>query len=338
MDRLSKYVKHTGTQDTKHNNDLEARGQIQPQNSAAESSSKADKGTGEEEILPKPFTEMKGVSNIDQAARQSNDSNQFHVNAYKILELRKEGLLSRLPYVTTAEINDKSKSDSMARAIAVMQILWTTMQIIARAYRHLAVSQLEISVIAFAVCAIITYYLNWDKPKGVLVPFTLVKYSYNVPKRVGEVIGIDFSLDSTFLLISIRNKKPPGSPPSNASNYYGDWLTSRGSIISAVVFGSLHITAWNLTFPTELERTLWRATSIWCAVALPVSMLVLFCNVIFQRGGGCGLIIVTILCTLVGLGYVLARLYLMVEIFRSLCFLPPNAYISTWATNIPHIA
>jgi hypothetical protein len=29
---------------------------------------------------------------------------------------------------------------------------------------------------------------------------------------------------------------------------------------------------------------------------------------------------------------------LMVEIFRSLCFLPTDAYTSTWATNIPHIA
>jgi hypothetical protein len=36
--------------------------------------------------------------------------------------------------------------------------------------------------------------------------------------------------------------------------------------------------------------------------------------------------------------YVLARLFLIVEMFRTLCFLPPNAYMSTWATNIPHLA
>jgi hypothetical protein len=36
--------------------------------------------------------------------------------------------------------------------------------------------------------------------------------------------------------------------------------------------------------------------------------------------------------------YVLARLFLIVEMFRILCFLPPDAYLSTWATNIPHLA
>ena len=36
--------------------------------------------------------------------------------------------------------------------------------------------------------------------------------------------------------------------------------------------------------------------------------------------------------------YVVCRLYLVVEIFRCLCFLPPSAYVATWATNVPHVA
>jgi hypothetical protein len=36
--------------------------------------------------------------------------------------------------------------------------------------------------------------------------------------------------------------------------------------------------------------------------------------------------------------YVVARLYLLVEIFRTLFFLLPSAYVSTWATNVPHVA
>jgi len=35
--------------------------------------------------------------------------------------------------------------------------------------------------------------------------------------------------------------------------------------------------------------------------------------------------------------YILARLFILVEIFRSLCFLPPDTWVATWATNIPHI-
>jgi hypothetical protein len=36
------------------------------------------------------------------------------------------------------------------------------------------------------------------------------------------------------------------------------------------------------------------------------------------------------------LPYILARLFLMVEIFRSLFFLPPDAFIDTWSGSFPH--
>jgi hypothetical protein len=40
----------------------------------------------------------------------------------------------------------------------------------------------------------------------------------------------------------------------------------------------------------------------------------------------------------VGVFYVAARLFMLVEIFRTLLYLPPDAYISTWASNVPHVA
>jgi hypothetical protein len=36
--------------------------------------------------------------------------------------------------------------------------------------------------------------------------------------------------------------------------------------------------------------------------------------------------------------YILARLVILVELFRTLCFLPTDAYISTWASDTPHVA
>ena len=35
--------------------------------------------------------------------------------------------------------------------------------------------------------------------------------------------------------------------------------------------------------------------------------------------------------------YVVARLCITVEVFRSLGFLLPETYVTTWATNVPHI-
>lgn len=34
--------------------------------------------------------------------------------------------------------------------------------------------------------------------------------------------------------------------------------------------------------------------------------------------------------------YILARLFLIVEVFRSLLYLPPGAFIETWSGSFPH--
>jgi hypothetical protein len=35
--------------------------------------------------------------------------------------------------------------------------------------------------------------------------------------------------------------------------------------------------------------------------------------------------------------YILARLFLLVEVFRTLCFLPPDVFVDTWSGSFPHI-
>jgi hypothetical protein len=47
--------------------------------------------------------------------------------------------------------------------------------------------------------------------------------------------------------------------------------------------------------------------------------------------------IILLLCLILA-SYVVCRLFLVVEVFRCLCFLPPSAYVATWATNVPHVA
>jgi hypothetical protein len=34
--------------------------------------------------------------------------------------------------------------------------------------------------------------------------------------------------------------------------------------------------------------------------------------------------------------YILARFFLLVEVFRTLCFLPPDAFVDTWSGSLPH--
>lgn len=106
----------------------------------------------------------------------------FCLTAASILRLRKLHRLPKMPSITLDDIYDKNKNDSFARVVSVAQISWITVQVLARVARGLAVSQLEIAVVAFASCAIITYALDWKKPRGVLVPHTLMSFEGAIPR------------------------------------------------------------------------------------------------------------------------------------------------------------
>ena len=50
------------------------------------------------------------------------------------------------------------------------------------------------------------------------------------------------------------------------------------------------------------------------------------------------LILTNLVQVLSTLAYVVARLYLLVEIFRTLAYQPSDAYIGTWTVNIPYVS
>ena len=320
----------------------------------------------QEQSQPKPNLQPVRVSELeDQGQSEPKSSNPdqlppdqvrnpFFLVASDVLALRKSELLPRLPYITKEELNDKNKSDSLVRLVAIVQIAWIVVQIIVRASRHLAISQLEIAVIAFATCAIIIYGLNWKKPKGVQVPYTLLQYRGGVPYPVLELLVTSEDINSKGAMIytmleevkqplgiSSISRRRRGVPIPNHFTRKVPSLSSEflGVTLGSMVFGAVHIAAWNFVFPTLVERTLWRSSSIMCTAAmvlLVISLLIIGSTILVPEydseivlSGVCIFIVFAL--------YIAARLFLIVEIFRSLCFLPPSAYYATWASNIPHI-
>ncbi|KUJ16938.1 uncharacterized protein LY89DRAFT_707347 [Mollisia scopiformis] len=293
----------------------------------------------------------------------------IHLLTQDIVLLRSKGLLPKLPYITLEEINDKSKSDSLIRAIIVVQIIWMVIQIIARAFRSLAISQLEVSVVAFATCAIILYGINWEKPKGVQVPITIISYPGPFPKDTMEIVerdrnGADISVFSGLMFLVEKLftclydgestvKWPLGKPIPNVYNRDDPWVNRImgesvlsqsdifGLFLGTAVFGAVHIAAWNFVFPTPVESLLWKIAAILCTTMGLVFggyMVTLSTFSDIESLGYIYKIALAILFFLIPASYVVCRLFLVVEIFRSLCFLPPSAYIATWATNVPHVA
>jgi len=265
--------------------------------------------------------------------------NPYHLTATQIYKLRDKRVLPKLPHINEEELKDKSKSDSFVKTIAVLQIIWVTLQIILRTARKLAISQLELAVIAFAACAVVIYLLYWSKPKSTSATITILRYQDQIPKDVLELIKDSTNRVGLFFLADITKRSRRGSRIRNdatESDSEERVFLYRAIILGATLFGGIHIGAWNFDFPSGIELIFWRCASLYSTAYGPGLLFVIavienFLYIFTDQ-------IMTILLPLSMFLYIIARLYLLVEIFRTLCFLPPDVYIATWATNIPHVS
>ncbi|KAF2737712.1 hypothetical protein EJ04DRAFT_520994 [Polyplosphaeria fusca] len=203
-------------------------------------------------------------------------------------------------------------------------------------------------VLAYAACTIITLYLCLDKPKDVGVP-TIIPVKTDAGENAIDGVNrfeIERRRPQSWFSISLRlsrYRNPQFSTnllrpiPNDAR--YGDIKSALlpktvltrmddGFTIAGMVFGGIHCTAWNFQFPTPAERLLWRVTSVLAASALPLYCSLLLADFHFRRFKFSQLIL-SVLEIVLMVSYFLARLYLLVEVFRDLCFLPPSGFVGT---------
>lgn len=92
-----------------------------------------------------------------------------------VLSFRKfKSLLSsqklRFPNVTEEEINDRSKGDALSKGVALLQITWFIMQLLARARQGLVITELELTTAALAGLNSVMYLFWWSKPLDIQCP------------------------------------------------------------------------------------------------------------------------------------------------------------------------
>ncbi|KAL9113059.1 MAG: hypothetical protein Q9227_002671 [Pyrenula ochraceoflavens] len=78
-----------------------------------------------------------------------------------------------LPRISLEEIEDYSKANAMAKAIACLQTAWFCIQTIFRMSAGYPVSLLELNTFGHAICALIIYVLWWYKPFDLPKPFVI---------------------------------------------------------------------------------------------------------------------------------------------------------------------
>jgi hypothetical protein len=132
------------------------------------------------------------------------------------------------------------------------------------------------------------------------------------------------------------------------------WLDSDGLVsvlaftLAGIVYGGLHLLAWNAPFKSDVQRLLWKVSAL--AVAFSGPAVIVFSLAIEIIGklddylGYYHLVEVCLECVvplIVGataIFYVLARTYLVVECFISFAYLPDSAFKQPpWSAYFVHV-
>ncbi|KAK2593843.1 hypothetical protein QQS21_008458 [Conoideocrella luteorostrata] len=214
-------------------------------------------------------------SNTDQCMQLVLNASQFSI-------LLKDGAITELPRLSIADINAKSKSDAFAKLVAFVEILWLVISVVARSVRKYSTSQLEILTLAFAVCSLLSYAFSWHKPQNVGTAFVLDArpgcFSNNtLMERIVQLQGVQEH--SFWAAISSPGKRPDLDqlvsriPNDNVSSLRKDLrlIVVIWSLVT-IIFGIIHLIAWNYRYPTVVECWAWRATTL-IAVCFPAISL-----------------------------------------------------------------
>ena len=332
-------------------------------------------GTPNSPLSHQEFPQPDGTSSSDaagskvlkpQTAVGSNKDNQilrshkawrasWALNSMQIHYAMQEGIIPASSIVRHAELKDRSKGDSFIKGFAVLQITALVIQIIARSFQGLATTLLEISVLAFAACALVTYILLWHKPQDVKEPVyvdidkiltrqQIINLAARAP--VATLLIHDFWLHGVSIRAQADNIFPwtPGIriklPFTKEATLVSPVVLGIGG--GGVLFGAVHFVAWDFTFPSSTERLLWRI-SCCILVVFPLLGTAFYCikqHTAKRDGEEDSKVNRSLrpLMYVIGFSYLLARIYLLVEVFRALAYPEPSTFKQVnWPSAIPYM-
>ena len=259
---------------------------------------------------------------------------------------------------TKAEIQDRGKSDWLAKSFVLLQTSWFVIQCIARAIEHLPVTHLEIVTLAYAAMNFVIYIFWWNKPLNVNRPVRVFRKSEarETQPRVNEPISearkltwkaISKGFKTILTLIVIGQEDGVNlSHKDRVPRFWADTNDRDATVADFIVlwvgvcFGGIHCIAWLFSFPTHTELLIWRISSV-AITALPI-----YIPLILLLGGWLSAVdfeksSITVFYFgpfIGGILYTIARAVTLVLAFISLRDLPPGAYETVhWTTFIPHV-
>jgi hypothetical protein len=266
-----------------------------------------------------------------------------YLNATQILVAQHLGILNGPDNFTTEDIEDKSKNTLFTKILLLLPLLTLAYFVVDRSSENLPVSQLEIAVCTYGVCTVITSFFYWSKPQSVGVPIQF-RYSQLRPIMKNDVNFLVQFGGTSFIR---TNFFPPFG--ANKGLYYrkiterisNDNIVGRfcevmqatlhdadfASVLVGTIFGILYCFAWNSAYPTPVERVLWRISSLVVTTGLiPYAVAnAYFTGKYAKEKTNTDIRQIIGLYSLLSL-YILARLFLIWEMFWSLFYQPREVF------------
>ncbi|KIJ14017.1 hypothetical protein PAXINDRAFT_100368 [Paxillus involutus ATCC 200175] len=245
--------------------------------------------------------------------------------------------------ITKEEIRDRSKSDGIGNAVLVLQLSWFILQVIARAANDLAITLVEIDTLALAVLSLPLFFFWWSKPMAVEHPH--IFYIYKQRSTDSSADDDDGTQKASF-----NSEQDYTFSISRGRRYWlGEIIGVREVdqnsfsvlLIVWIIFGSLHLIAWDFQFPSQVEKIMWRAASLTLIGAPCFYLLVIVVGkkrlYALAEPQLPGMILPILIFGPILLG-VVARVVLLVLMFASLRDLPPSAHDTVpWTVYVPHL-
>lgn len=227
-------------------------------------------------------------ANMGGFVLESPDFPQFPIDGQQLAYLVRKKYLD-LPTITEDEIRDKNKADGSARMITCIQMCWFSVQCLGRAFQHLGLSTLELTVIANIFGTIFTFFFWNHKPLDVEGHFVL-RTSTPISRilvEAGEQAREPYSRTPLDFVKSSRKRPnltttcwlglqtmfdvesdPPGRPIRSIGNTvtlppgsYKAWDVMFFIFFPLSFFG-IHLIAWKFEFPTSTESLIWRIATV----------------------------------------------------------------------------
>lgn len=215
---------------------------------------------------------------------ETPDATPFPANAKQMHYLIKHGYIPK-PELTEKELFDKSKGDKFTKSVACLQTVWFMTQCTGRIILHLPVSPIEFQTCAIILCTLTTYFHWLHKPLDVQTP-TVIKMKTPVAfilsragpdaKELYRCTPLDFvepqvhimSLWPRLCRYHSQFKAPFRRIPNDRNPKL--WNIHQRAFLgfNVICFSTLSFAEWYFTFPSEIERRMWRCACVTAEASL----------------------------------------------------------------------